>query len=119
MEGWPRPGDSGVIAVDPEGQSICAAWRRSFTTDDPGFGFVSDTVPELSITVTAGWRGRGVGRALLRAIQQPAERAGVMAISLSVERANPARSLYVVEGYQTIEIGQDSDTMVIEVQQVG
>ena len=115
VEGWPRPSDTGVIAVTPQDQPIGAAWLRFFTADDPGYGFVADGVPELSIAVASGWRGQGVGRALLRAIHQQARRAGVSRISLSVERANPAWGLYAAEGYRTIQSGQDSDTMVVEI----
>ncbi len=114
VAGWPRPGDAGVIAVAPQDQPIGAAWLRFFTADDPGYGFVADGVPELSIAVAAGWRGQGVGRALLRALRQQARRAGVSRISLSVERANPAWRLYATEGYRTIQSSQDSDTMVVE-----
>jgi GNAT superfamily N-acetyltransferase len=119
VQGWPRPGDSGVIAIDPQDQPIGAAWLRVFSADDPGYGFVSADVPELSIAVTTGWRHQGVGRALLRGIHQQAQRAGVTAISLSVERTNPAWTLYAAEGYRTIDSGRDSDTMVIEVRRTG
>lgn len=116
VRGWPRTGDSGVIAVDPQGRPIGAAWLRVFPAHDPGYGFVSGDVPELSIAVTAEWRGQGVGRALLRAAHQQARRAGTTTISLSVERTNPARRLYLAEGYRTIESGRDSDTMIVKVQ---
>jgi GNAT superfamily N-acetyltransferase len=112
VQGWPRPGDAGVIAMatDPIG----AAWLREFPTDDPGYGFVSASVPELTIAVVASWRGRGVGRALLAAVHRQACGAGITKISLSVERANPAQALYTAAGYRTIESGRDSDTMVIK-----
>src|SRR3546814_3770595 len=38
--GWPRAGDFGVDASDDDGRLVGAAWCRSFTADDPGFGFV-------------------------------------------------------------------------------
>lgn len=88
VAGWPRPGDGGVIAVASQ-RPIGAAWWRFFPEDDPGYGFVSATVPELSIAVVAHWRGRGVGRALLReAIAAAADQCRQM--SLSVERAAAA-----------------------------
>jgi GNAT superfamily N-acetyltransferase len=115
VQGWPRPGDSGVIAVDPRGRPIGAAWLRTFPADDPGYGFVSADVPELTIAVTADRRGQGVGRAQLRAAHRQARGAGITKVSLSVERANPARRLYLAEGYRTIESGRDSDTMIADV----
>src|SRR3546814_14307787 len=63
--GWPRAGDFGVVASDDDGQLVGAAWCRSFTADDPGFGFVSSVVPEVSLGVVTAFRTRGVGRQLL------------------------------------------------------
>lgn len=114
LEDWPRPGDSGVIAVNPEDRPIGAAWLRTFPADDPGYGYVSAEIPELSIAVAAEARGNGVGAAMLRALHEQARAEGVTAISLSVERANPARQLYAAEGYRTVDSGRDSDTMLID-----
>jgi GNAT superfamily N-acetyltransferase len=96
-----------------DGERIGAAWLRFFTAADHGYGFVADDVPELTIGVAVRWRGRGVGRALLRAIACQASEAGIKQISLSVERKNFARQLYLSEGYQVVD-GSDpqSDTML-------
>ncbi|MGW7072581.1 hypothetical protein ACWGII_29645 [Streptomyces sp. NPDC054855] len=52
---------------------------RFFTEDEPAYGFVHADIPELAIGVVADWRGRGVGRALLRALAdaRPTARFGV------------------------------------------
>jgi GNAT superfamily N-acetyltransferase len=110
--GWPRDTDLGVIA-HADGERIGAAWLRFLSAADPGYGFVAADVPELTIGVAPGWRGRGVGRALLRAVAEHAVRAGIGQISLSVERNNFAQKLYLSEGYQIVDYtGKDSDTMV-------
>lgn len=111
IAGWPRGTDLGVIAeagTDPVG----AAWVRFFTADDPGYGFVAPDVPELTVGVAAAWRGRGVGRSLLRAVAGRAAAAGIRRVSLSVERKNFARGLYQSEGYMVAGSGPQSDTMV-------
>jgi GNAT superfamily N-acetyltransferase len=109
---WPRPDDGGVLAA-AGGHPIGAAWWRFFTPTDPGYGFVRADVPELSMGVVAQWRGRGVGRALLRAAKLAAG-AHCRQISLSVERANRARNLYVSEGFRVLTREQDSDTMICD-----
>lgn len=110
--GWPRDTDLGVIA-EVNGERIGAAWLRFHPAADPGYGFVASDVPELTIGVTVHWRGRGAGRALLRAIAGQARSAGIRQISLSVERKNFAQKLYISEGYQIVDSADaDSDTMV-------
>jgi GNAT superfamily N-acetyltransferase len=112
VTGWPRDGDDGVIA-EAAGAPIGAAWLRLLPADDPGYGFVAVDVPELSIAVVAGWRGRGVGRALLRAAVARARTLGTTRISLSVERDNPAQALYQAEGFQTVRADHNAATMVL------
>jgi len=112
IAGWPRDSDLGVIA-EADGEPIGAAWLRFFPADDPGYGFVAAEVPELTIGVAEPWRGQGVGRALLRALASHASSAGIGQISLSVERKNPARTLYLSEGYRVVDSSDaQSDTML-------
>ena len=112
VAGWPREGDLGVIA-EADGQPAGASWLRFLPESDPGYGFVAADVPELTIGVTAAWRGRGLGRALLRAVTEQARAAGISRISLSVERKNFARKLYESEGFRVVDSSDaQSDTMV-------
>lgn len=112
VTGWMRPDDFGVVAVDAVGQPVGAAWLRYLTAADPGYGYVGDDVPELTVGVVETWRGRGVGRALVRAALDAARERGVPTVSLSVERANFAARLYAAEGFRTVESFEDADTMV-------
>ena len=117
--GWPRDTDLGVIAeaasADPARptEPAGATWLRFLPAAEPGYGFVAEDVPELSIGVAASWRGRGLGRALLRAVAEQARAQGISRISLSVERKNYAQRLYLSEGYRIVDSSdKDADTMV-------
>jgi GNAT superfamily N-acetyltransferase len=112
ISGWPRDTDLGIVA-EAGGAKIGATWLRYFTGDDRGYGYVSPGIPELTIGVAAPWRGRGVGRALLREIAARARTSGITQISLSVERKNHAQQLYLAEGYRVVDSSdRQSDTMV-------
>ncbi|WP_433133732.1 N-acetyltransferase family protein [Micromonospora sp. CA-240977] len=115
VTGWMRPDDIGVVAVESAGQPVGAAWLRHLTAADPGYGYVSDDVPELTIGVVESWRGRGVGRMLLRAALDAARARGIRRVSLSVERANFAAGLYAAEGFRTVESFENADTMVADI----
>ena len=112
IAGWPRDSDLGVIA-QANSEPVGAAWLRYLPASDPGYGYLSPDIPELTIGVTGRWRGQGIGRALLRAIADQARQAAINQISLSVERKNFAQQLYLSEGYQIVDSSDaQSDTMV-------
>jgi ribosomal protein S18 acetylase RimI-like enzyme len=103
VDGWPRAGDAGVVALDGSCRPLGAAWFRFFTTSEPGYGFVDSATPEVSLAVEEGLRGRGIGEALLREILRAARVRGVEAVSLSVEPDNPARRLYERVGFTPVD----------------
>ena len=111
VAGWPRPGDRGVVAE--AGQPVGAAWLRTFSPEDPGYGFVEAAVPELSVGVVPGWRGRGVGTRLLEALLAQARAQGLAAVSLSVEPDNPALRLYERFGFVAVGDVGGSLTMLL------
>jgi GNAT superfamily N-acetyltransferase len=117
LEGWGRTGDAAVVAV-VDGQRLGAAWYRLFPAEDPGWGFVATDVPELSIGVAAEARGRGVGSALLDALLTLARERGFRAVSLSVDRRNPARRLYERKGFRDAGISDPTDSSVTMIAQL-
>ena len=102
VQGWGRPSDLGVLAVDREtSQPIGAAWLRLLTGDNKGYGYVDETTPELTIAVLPAYRGKGLGTALLSHLLTMAQ-GSYPAVSLSVSPANPALRLYQRLGFAVV-----------------
>ncbi len=102
VEGWGRPGDIGVLAVDGSGSAVGAAWVRLLEHSYYARNYAAAYIPELAIGVRPEWRGRGVGSALLA--QLITEVTGhYPALVLSVRRSNPAVHLYQRLGFVTVE----------------
>jgi ribosomal protein S18 acetylase RimI-like enzyme len=104
VERWGRPGDTALIAIQ-DFQRVGAAWYRLFKDDNPGYGFVDEETPELSIAIVPSKRGSGLGSELLDALLDRARADGYEAISLSVEKESPAVGLYERHGFA--RLGED------------
>jgi [ribosomal protein S18]-alanine N-acetyltransferase len=111
---WGRAGDVALYALDRRDEPVGAAWLRRFDAQTPGYGYVADDIPELSIAVYPEFRGEKVGTLLLGSIIARAERDGNRAISLSVGRENPAKRLYARYGFEVVDDAGDSLTMLLE-----
>ena len=82
VQNWGRSGDAGVIALEgphPAG----AAWYRLFNERAPGFGFVDERTPEITLAVVPSRRGGGFGTEMLTALLERARTDGYDAVSLS------------------------------------
>lgn len=103
LAGWGRPGDIALLA-EHDGVGAGAVWCRTWTQAEHSYGFIDEQTPELGLGVLERWRGRGFGRALLRALVDTARLRGYPALSLSVAPENPARRLYESEGF--VKVGE-------------
>jgi GNAT superfamily N-acetyltransferase len=112
LEGWGRAGDQAVVATERGGQRVGAAWARCFSAEGAGFGFVAPEVPELSVAVTPGMRGQGIGGALIKELMRRVRAAGYSRLSLSVDRLNPAVALYQRLGFQDAGISRPEESSV-------
>lgn len=110
VEGWGRPGDYGVLAIDAHSTRIGAAWMRLFTVANPSYGFIAEDVPEISIALLPGHRGRGIGTALLHHLITHAT-GKYPALSLAVVDTNPALRLYERLGFAFVAKSGNSITM--------
>jgi ribosomal protein S18 acetylase RimI-like enzyme len=114
VESWGRAGDYGLIGEDASGTPIGAAWYRHFPEDARGYGFVSPAVPEITIGVSPPARAQGVGTSLLTALIEHGRRAGLPALSLSVEEDNPAIRLYERLGFKRVVRVGNAWTMCLD-----
>ena len=111
VERWGRPGDTALIAIQ-DFQPVGAAWYRLFKEDNPGYGFVDEATPELSIAIVPSRRGTGLGSELLDALLERARAEGHGAISLSVEKDSPAVGLYERHGFERFREDDGALTML-------
>jgi GNAT superfamily N-acetyltransferase len=110
---WGRRGDTALIAYnDITKEPVGAIWYRLFSYDAPGYGYVADDIPELSMAITLENRGKGIGNLLLHAIIEEAKKNGHRALSLSVDKHNRARKLYESVGFIDAELSKPEDTSI-------
>jgi len=100
----PGLGDCAIIAVDPAGRAIGAAWwsfrEPPLCTDRGG-----NPVPEMTLAVAEEWHGRGVGTSLIEELASlAAQHFG--SIALNVHIRNPAARLYSRAGFQVAGKGR-------------
>ncbi len=116
VQNWGRPGDAGLIAFD--GRNVYgAAWYRRFTAAEPGFGFVDERTPELTIAVVPSHRGRGTGAELLGALLDQARAAGIEQVSLSAQRGQTG--FYERFGFVPVGEAGDAVTMLARLAALG
>ncbi|MEG0385007.1 MAG: GNAT family N-acetyltransferase [Solibacillus sp.] len=97
VERWgKRNGDIGLIAENDE-QAIGAIWLRQFDKVQKGYG--DDETPEIGIAILQDFRGKGIGNALMHALEAEAKNYGYQKLCLSVDPRNPACRLYEQRGY--------------------
>lgn len=118
ISGWGRRGDRALIAID-DFQRVGAAWYRLFKRDRPGYGFLDESTPELTIAVVPSRRGRGFGQELLEGLFRQAREDGFGGLSLSVDRDNPSVSLYERYGFRKVGDEDGACTMRVELNQAG
>ena len=106
-----RKEDYGVIAEE-NGRPVGGGWWRHFSAQLPGYGFVSEDVPELALAVFAAQRGRGIGTALLEDLIREATARELPGLSLSVARDNPALALYQRLGFSVASAETEPLTML-------
>ena len=102
------PNDIALVAVFNE-KLIGAVWGRTFNSLKPGYGFIDENTPEISMAVKKEFRNQGIGAKLIDEITGIYSSRGIKSISLSVDKRNRAKSLYARKGFIAVT---DKDTAV-------
>jgi GNAT superfamily N-acetyltransferase len=112
VQGWGRPGDWGLLAWDGD-RAVGAIWLRLWSGDEKGYGYVSPTIPELTIALQPDYRNKGLGTRMIRTVISITKEQ-YAGLSLSVVERSPARQLYERLGFQ--KVGQVLDSLVMLLQ---
>lgn len=112
VQKWGQAKDDLAIVAVMEDELIGAIWGRKFSVHQKGYGFVDEYTPEISMAVRKEFRNRGIGSALLAQIEAEYSKRGIENLSLSVDKRNPAKTLYERCGYTLFEEQETAITMV-------
>lgn len=100
--------DYALAAVLPDDTVVGVAWTRLLPDHTP----LTNDVPTLAIAVLPGYRGHGIGTALIHAILESLTHHGCSSVSLSVQKANPALRLYQRAGF-TIALDNGEELVMV------
>lgn len=108
LEGFGDRPDDRCLVAEADGQVVGAVWTRIMAD----YGHVDDETPSFALSVRPGWRGRGIGTALMRAMLAQLRAAGYAQASLAVQKANAAARLYRRLGFMTVAENDEEFIMV-------
>lgn len=102
--------DCGFVAV-ADGKIIGAVWARIMND----YGHINDDTPSLALAVHDGYRGSGIGTCLMQALMKKLQENNYPAVSLSVQKSNPAFRLYQRLGFEIVNsvMGETEEEIVM------
>lgn len=112
VENWNQKEDDLAIVGVKNHELVGAIWGRKFDERTKGYGFVDEGIPEISMAVKEAYRNQGIGTALLNKIENGFSKMGIIKLSLSVDKLNPAKKLYERCGYKLFEEQETAVTMI-------
>ena len=110
VDGWGRKGDTSCIAME-DGHSVGAGWFRLFPEDSPGYGYVDDATPEMTVVVIPTKQQQGIGEQLLDALIERAGDDGYPAVSVSVQRGDPDEERFLERGFEPVREAGETVTL--------
>ncbi|MCD4774210.1 MAG: GNAT family N-acetyltransferase [Bacteroidales bacterium] len=98
--------DLALVAII-NNELIGAIWGRTFSKSNAGYGFIDKNTPEICMAVKEKFRNQGIGGKLIDEISKIYFSKGFKSISLSVDKLNKAKLLYLKKGF--FVVGKDND----------
>lgn len=95
--------DDWALAAETNGKIIGAAWVRIIKD----YGHLDDETPSLAISLYKDYRGQGIGTSLLKEMLAFLAARGYKQLSLSVQKANYAASLYQKLGFAIVRENEE------------
>jgi GNAT superfamily N-acetyltransferase len=110
VDGWGRPGDTALLAIEG-GHRVGAGWFRLFREAAPGYGFVDESTPEVTVVVVPSRQGQGIGQLLLAGLVERAQADAFRGLSVSVEQKPDEIAAYAAAGFVQIAENERGVTM--------
>ena len=100
--------DDHCLVAEIEGKIVGAVWVRCIKA----FGHIDKAVPEFAISVYPQYRGRGIGRELMKRMLEYLKTKGYKLVSLAVQKDNYAVKMYRQVGFEVLDENQEDYIMV-------
>lgn len=97
-----------ALLAEIDGQAVGAVWVRIMND----YGHIDDKTPSLAISLYKGYRGLGIGTALMREMLVILKDTGYEQVSLSVQKANYAVKMYLKLGFEIVSEKEEEYIMV-------
>ena len=107
-----KPDDHCLVA-ECGGRVVGAVWTRILGGEVKGFGNIDDETPEFAISLLPGYRGQGIGTALMEAMIELLAGKGYKRASLAVQQDNYAVNMYQKVGFEIIGKTEEEYIMAV------
>ncbi len=108
VEGFGESKDDMGLVAEVGGKIVGAVWVRIMND----YGHIDNETPSLAISLYKEYRGFGIGTAMMKEILALLKSHGYKQVSLSVQKANYAATLYLKVGFEIIKENEEEYIMV-------
>lgn len=106
-----KPDDLCLVAVIGN-LIVGAVWTRILSGEVKGFGNIDDKTPEFAISLYKEFRGKGIGKVLMRTMLSKLKSKGYKQASLAVQKDNYAVKMYQSVGFRAVKETDEEYIMI-------